>query len=328
MKKFLLFLLGLFLLFNIALGALAGYGWHLFTRPGPLAEDKVLILEKGQGLRSIATKLHSEGIIENELSFIFGVRLKEQQKRLKAGEFLFPAGLSPEEAMQVIVSGKSISYSITIPEGLQSREIVALLNKEDKLVGDISGVLPQAVILPETYNFTRGDSRDQVISRMKAGMDQALEEVLKDFKPNDLIRNKNELLTLASIVEKETGKAEERPHVAGVFLNRLKKKMRLQSDPTVIYGITKGEEDLGRPIRKSDLKNENPYNTYVISGLPPGPICNPGLASIKAVLNPKETDDLYFVADGTGGHVFAKTLAEHNRNVRAWRKIERARKSN
>ncbi len=328
MKKFVLFLLGLFLLFNIALGGLAAYGWHLFASPGPLAEDKVLVLEKGQGLRSIATKLKSEGIIENELSFIFGVRLKEQQKRLKAGEFLFPAGLSPEEAMQVIVSGKSISYAITIPEGLQSREIIALVVAEEKLVGDVTHSLPQGSVLPETYHFTRGDTRDQVISRMKSGMDTALAEVLKKFKPNDLIRNKNELLTLASIVEKETGKAEERPHVAGVFLNRLKRKMRLQSDPTVIYGMTKGEADLGRAIRRSDLKNENPYNTYVIAGLPPGPICNPGLASIQAVLNPMKTDDLYFVADGTGGHVFAKTLAEHNRNVRAWRKIERSRKSN
>ncbi len=328
MKKFVLFLLGLFLLFNIALGGLAAYGWHLFTSPGLLAEDKVLVFEKGQGLRSIATKLKSEGIIENELSFIFGVRLKEQQKRLKAGEFLFPAGISPEGAMQVVVLGKSISYAITIPEGLQSREIIALVAAEEKLVGDVTHTLPQGSMLPETYHFTRGDTRDQVISRMKSGMDTALAEVLKKFTPNDLIRNKNELLTLASIVEKETGKAEERPHVAGVFLNRLKRKMRLQSDPTVIYGMTKGEADLGRAIRRSDLKNENPYNTYVIAGLPPGPICNPGLASIQAVLNPMKTDDLYFVADGTGGHVFSKTLAEHNRNVRAWRKIERSRKSN
>jgi len=327
MKRFLILLIGLFIIFNIGLASVAGYGWHLFTKPGPLVESKAFLLEKGTGLRAIARKLQSEGIIENDIAFVFGVRVKEQQAKLKAGEFEFQAGMSAEEVMGVIVSGKTISYPLTVPEGLESREVIALLMAEAKLTGELGAPPPEGTILPETYHFTRGDERSEVLARMKAAMNQAVTTLMSDFKPGKYIKDRNDVLTLASIVEKETAVASERPHVAGVFLNRLKKSMRLQSDPTVIYGVTKGERELGRPIYKSDLKDENPFNTYLVDGLPPAPISNPGLESIKAVLNPLETDDLYFVASGDGGHVFAKTLAEHNRNVRAWRKLQKSKKS-
>ncbi|MBO6827657.1 MAG: endolytic transglycosylase MltG [Sneathiella sp.] len=325
MKRFLILLIGLFLIFNIGLASLAGYGWHLFTKPGPLSESRAFLLEKGTGLRTIARQLQDQGIIENDLAFVFGVRLKEQQAKLKAGEFEFAPGMSAEEVMGTIVSGKTISYPLTIPEGLEGREIVDLLMGEPKLTGEIENIPPEGAILPETYHFTRGDKRSDVLKRMQTAMDQAIATLLADFTPGKYIKDRNDVLTLASIVEKETAVASERPHVAGVFYNRLRKGMRLQSDPTVIYGVTRGERALGRPIYKSDLKDDNPFNTYVIDGLPPAPISNPGLESIKAVLNPMETDDLYFVASGDGGHAFAKTLAEHNRNVRAWRKLQKSR---
>lgn len=327
MKRLFFFVLALFLLFNIALGGLAAYGWDLFTRPGPLSQDKVILLAKGSGLRDIAKQLKSENIIHNELAFIFGVRLEEKGTALKAGEFSIPAGLSAEEVMNLLVEGKAVVHSITIPEGLQSREIKALIAADKILVGDLTEEMPEGSVLPETYHFSRGDSRNDVVQRMKQGMQQALASLWKLKSATTPISSVKDLVILASIVEKETGQASERGKVAGVFANRLRKKMRLQSDPTVIYGVTKGLKDLGRSITKKDLASVNDYNTYVVPALPVGPICNPGLESLKAVINPEKTKALYFVADGTGGHLFANSLAEHNRNVRKWRKIEKQRKA-
>jgi UPF0755 protein len=327
MKKFLIFLIALFLLFNAAVAGLVGYGWHLFTKPGPLPTDKILLLQKGVGLRHIAKKLEQEGIIHNEFSFLLGVRLKSQEKKLKAGEYEFAAQITAEQVMQQLVDGKSILHGLTIPEGLQSFEVKQIIASSEILIGDITESLPEGSVLPETYHFNRGDSRDALIRRMKTAFSDAVDDLWKNRPASPLVKTKKELITLASIVEKETGMASERAKVASVFLNRLRINMRLQSDPTVIYGVTKGVSAMERPIYKKDLAAVNDYNTYTRAGLPIGPICNPGLESLKAVLYPEQTKFLYFVASGTGGHAFAKSLAEHNRNVRKWRKIERSRKS-
>lgn len=328
MKRFFIFLLALFLLLSVAVAGLVGYGWHLFTKPGPLATNKVLLLEKGTGLRQIAKQLANEGIIYNDLAFLLGVRLKSQEKNLKAGEFEFVAGMTAEQVMRHLVSGKSIVHTLTIPEGLLSFEIRSLIAQSPILNGDITEALPEGSVLPETYHFIRGDSRDALIRRMKKSFKETVDALWSGRNPNPLITNKRELVILASIVEKETGLASERTKVASVFLNRLRINMRLQSDPTVIYGVTGGAFALGRSLFKKDLTAINDYNTYTRAGLPVGPISNPGIDSLKAVLNPEVTKFLYFVASGNGGHVFSKSLAEHNRNVRKWRKIERSRKSN
>ncbi|WP_169568754.1 endolytic transglycosylase MltG [Sneathiella limimaris] len=328
MKKFLIFLIALFLLFNAAIAGLIGYGWNLYKTPGPLQTEKILVLKKGSGLRQIATLLESENIIPHELAFILGVRLQSLEKKLKAGEYAFTPGMTGEQVAALLVSGKSVVHGLTIPEGLQSREVLELIKASDILTGDITESLPEGSILPETYHFLRGDTRDSLIQRMKQAFNAEVDALWQANGPTKHIKSKKDLITLASIVEKETGLASERPHVASVFLNRLERGMRLQSDPTVIYGVTNGQSDLGRPISKSDLAAVNDYNTYTRDGLPIGPICNPGLDSLKAVLNPLQTKDLYFVASGDGGHLFARTLKEHNRNVYKWRKLMKERQSN
>ncbi|MEH6496544.1 MAG: endolytic transglycosylase MltG [Pseudomonas marincola] len=325
MKRFLIFFLALFILVSAVVGGIAAYGWHLFTNTGPLQEEVTLILEKGSGLRSISRKLMNAGVIHNDFAFMFGVRIRSQEKNLKAGEFEIVPGLSGEQVLALLVSGKTAVYYLTIPEGLQSREIADLISQNPVLSGDLTIPLVEGSLLPETYQLRRGDSKNSVAERMISLQKSAIDDLWKNRKPDPLITSKTDLLILASIVEKETGLATERAHVAGVFLNRLKRKMRLQSDPTVAYGVTNGVTDLGRPISKKDLAAKNKYNTYTLKGLPAGPICNPGLDSLKAVLSPMKTKDLYFVADGTGGHVFAPTLKEHNRNVRNWRKFKKSK---
>jgi len=323
MKRYLFFLLAFFLLFNAALGGTLFYGWYLFNNTGSLNEDTTLVLERGTGLRAIAKKLQNSGVIDNDLAFVLGVRISDKATALKAGEYAFRKGMTGVDVMNVLVSGKTVAHFITIPEGLQSREIRNLLEASRELKGKLTEPLPEGSILPETYHFSLGDSRNTVALKMKKDMATTLDTIWAGASSTGPIRNKRELLILASIVEKETGLASERAHVAGVFLNRMKKEMRLQSDPTVVYGITQGRSELGRPISRKDLAAKNDFNTYTLKGLPIGPICNPGLDSLKAVLSAKKTKDLYFVADGKGGHVFAKTLAEHNRNVRSWRKLQK-----
>ncbi|MBL4740276.1 MAG: endolytic transglycosylase MltG [Sneathiella sp.] len=323
MKRYLFFLLAFFLLFNAILGGTLFYGWYQFNNTGTLSEDTTFVLERGTGLRAIAKKLQNAGVIENDLAFILGVRVNDQATSLKAGEYAFTKGMTGADVMKVLVSGKTVPHFITIPEGLQSREIRNLLENSPGLVGKLTEPLPEGSVLPETYHFSLGDSRNAVALKMKKDMTATLDALWAGVSPKGLIKSKRELLILASIVEKETGLASERDHVAGVFLNRISKKMRLQSDPTVVYGITKGKSELGRPISRKDLAAINDFNTYTLKGLPIGPICNPGLDSLKAVLSAKKTKDLYFVANGKGGHVFSKTLAEHNRNVRKWRKLQK-----
>ncbi len=315
----------------IAAGALLYWGKGEFEKPGPLTAEKVVVIPADSGLARIADILESEGVIESPYDllghyvFIGGVRAYQQQGRLKAGEYAFPAGISMRGVMNMLVSGKAILHQITFPEGLTSQQIVDRLKANEFLTGAVAGVPDEGTLLPETYSFTRGAARGQILEQMKSAHAKALDEIWAGRDKDLPFDEPRQLVTLASIVEKETGKADERPHVASVFLNRLERNMRLQSDPTIIYGLVGGAGTLGRPITRSDIDKPTPYNTYHVNGLPPGPIANPGRAALEAVANPSNTKDLYFVADGSGGHIFAASLAEHNRNVAKWRKVERAK---
>ncbi|MCO5093229.1 endolytic transglycosylase MltG [Bosea sp. (in: a-proteobacteria)] len=293
--------------------------------PGPLTSDRAVIIPKESGLTEIAALLEREGLIEHPLSFRIAAIVGGDWHKLKAGEYLFKARVSPQEILDIMSSGKVVEHSITVPEGLTSEQIVERLRANELLTGEIEQVPKEGSILPDTYRFPRGFSRKGIIDRMARDQNAVLERIWAK-KPADLpIKTPQELVILASIVEKETGRADERPRVAGVFINRLNQKMKLQSDPTIVYGLVGGKGTLGRPIQRSEITQATPYNTYVINGLPPGPIANPGRAAMEAVVNHSRTKDLYFVADGSGGHAFAETLEQHNRNVGRWRQIETTR---
>ncbi len=308
-------------------GAVLYFGKLQFNAKGPLTEPSSVLIAQGSSLEGIAAQLERRNIIDSRLFFSTGVRLYKQEDKLKAGEYLFEPGVSMHEVMTALGSGRSILHAVTIPEGLTSLQIVSRLRENDVLTGEIETVPDEGTLLPETYKFTRGMSRQQILDQMRKAHARAINEIWSRRVADLPIATPEELVTLASIVEKETGKADERPRVASVFINRLRQKIRLQSDPTIIYGIFGGEgKPSDRPIYRSDLDKPTPYNTYQIDGLPPGPIANPGRAAMEAVANPSRTNDLYFVADGTGGHVFAETLDEHNRNVSRWRQIEKARR--
>lgn len=311
----------------LGVGALVYWGSVEYTEPGPLGEDRAVIISPGSGLNAIADTLASHGVISDPWVFLGVSKLYGTEDQLKAGEYLFRAHMSMSEVMETIIAGRSVQHSFTVPEGLTSAQIVDRLNQDPILTGSIATIPPEGALLPETYKFTRGTTRQQMLDRMQRAQEQALEDIWARRNPDIPIDSPEELVVLASIVEKETGKADERTRVAGVFVNRLNKRMRLQSDPTILYGIYGGTAWLRpRTILRSDLQRPNPYNTYQIDGLPPGPIANPGRESLEAVANPSRTEDLYFVADGTGGHVFAVTLDEHNRNVARWREIEQQRR--
>jgi UPF0755 protein len=275
----------------------------------------------GAGVDTIAVTLEEAGVISDPLIFQIGVRLFGETRNLKAGEYQFPAAVSMRDAVGILVEGKTVVRRLTLPEGVLSAEAVNLLEKAEGLVGTIEAVPSEGSLLPETYYYQRGDDRAMLVERMRTSMDGLMAELWPQRNPNLPLQTPEEAIILASIVEKETGVAEERPVVASVFVNRLAKGMRLQSDPTVVYGITDGDGPLGRPLTRKDLDTETPYNTYQIEGLPPGPIANPGRDAIMAVLNPAQTEFFYFVADGSGGHAFAATLQEHNQNVARWRKL-------
>jgi len=290
--------------------------------PGPLAEDRIHIVPGGAGVSRIAADLEHAGIISNRLLFRIYVRYRNSDNRMRAGEYEFPAHASMVQVFDLLVAGRTVLHRVTVPEGLTSYEAVALINSAEPLTGTAE-TPPEGSILPETYTFMRDQDRGELVGHMQEAMSNTLAE-LWEGRADDLpIKTPEEAVILASIVEKETGIADERPRVAAVFVNRLRKRMRLQSDPTVIYALSDGKGRLDRELLLKDLEIDNPYNTYRVAGLPPGPICNPGRASLAAVLNPIESKELYFVADGTGGHVFAETLAQHERNVREWRKIRR-----
>jgi len=297
-----------------------------FTERGPAAEDQIFMLERGKGLITIARELEREHLISDQRIFRWALQLLERGAGLKAGEYLIPSGASMAEIALILEQGKSILHKLTIAEGLTSFEIMALVEADPVLEGELPELPAEGTLLPETYLFTRGMTRAELVDQMRRAHEDVVNR-LWDTRAEGLpITTREEAVILASIVEKETGLAAERPRVAAVFVNRLKIPMRLQSDPTIIYGITEGKGPLGRPIRRSEIDRKTAYNTYQIDGLPPTPIANPGEAALAAVLNPPQTRDLYFVADGTGGHAFATSLAEHQRNVAKWRRIERARR--
>ena len=308
---------------SVAVGGALYLGKQRFEAPGPLGDDKVVNIPRGLGIRDISDLLAREGVIDQPWVFIGGVLALKARGELKSGEYQFSKGASLSDVVNTIIENKVVQHAVTIPEGLTSEQIVAKLLENDALSGQIKEIPREGTLLPETYKFTRGMAREQIIQRMQHAHRQLVQEIWEHRLPDLPVKTAEQLVTLASIVEKETGKAEERSRVASVFVNRLKTKMRLQSDPTIIYGLTGGKGSLGRPILKSEIEQPTPYNTYVIDGLPPGPIANPGRASLEAAANPARTKDLYFVADGTGGHVFSENYDQHQKNVARLRVLEK-----
>lgn len=311
--------LALVLLAALVLGAGYFYVIDRYESAGPLTEPRTVVLARGGGARAIAAELVKAGVIEDERVFLIGLWLGGDQASLKAGEYEFPAGISAEGVAAKLSRGETVVRKMTFAEGLTSAEIVAQLEASISFTGEITEPVDEGTLLPETYHYGFGDPRDSILARMREGMAKLLAELWPKRAPGLPFETPEEAVVLASIVERETPLAAERPLIARVFLNRLKLGMPLQSDPTVIYAVSNGRGTLDRPLTRDDLKVESPFNTYRVKGLPPAPIANPGRASIEATLRPGETDALYFVADGEGGHVFAKTLDEHNRNVKRWR---------
>ena len=293
-----------------------------FNKPGPLAEETTVIVPKGTCLRAIAEQLSDAGVIASPLVFRLGVRIQEAESALRAGEYAFPAAISARDVVAMLKFGKTVVRRLTVPEGLTTAQVLELVAETPGLTGETGPVPSEGTLLPETYHFSYGDSRAAMIERMRDAMREELTALWASRAPGLPLATPEEAVILASIVEKETAIPEERPRVAAVFVNRLRKGMLLQSDPTTIYALTDGAGPLDRPLTRKDLAIASPYNTYVSPGLPPGPIANPGRDSLAAALDPLDSDEFYFVADGNGGHAFARTLAEHERNVARWRKIK------
>ena len=328
---FLNFVMSLVVFLAVAAAGAVYFGKVKFDSPGPLGSNAYVLVRDGAGLGEIATLLQRRNIIENATIFRLGVSAYGSDNSLKAGEYEIKSGSSMRDVMNLLRSGKSILHSVTIAEGLTVEQIFERLAEYEELEGDLPAEMPaEGSLRPETYKFTRGTTREEIIEQMRSSQNALVNQIWARRNPNLPIATKEEFVNLASIVEKETGRADERTIVASVFLNRLERGMRLQSDPTIIYGLFGGKgKPSERPIYRSDIDKPTPYNTYQISGLPPTPIANPGRAALEAVANPSRTKYVYFVADGTGGHVFAETLDQHNANVRRWRKIEadRAKKN-
>jgi UPF0755 protein len=318
--------MSLFLILAIGAGYVLYVGKQRFEAPGPLQQDRTVEIPHGSGIRDISDLLTRDGVIDQPWVFIGGVLLLKAREGLKAGEYQFKAHASLSDVVTALSEGKVLIHQITIPEGLTSEQIVAKLMDNDVLTGNIDDVPAEGSLLPDTYSFTLGETREQLILHMQNAQQRLVKEIWARRAPDLPLKTPEQLIVLASMIEKETGKPDERTRIAAVFVNRLKKKMRLQSDPTIIYGLVGGKGSLGRPIMKSEIDQPTPYNTYQIDGLPPGPITNPGRASLEAAANPARTRDLYFVADGTGGHVFAETYEQHEKNVLKLRKLEAAQK--
>ncbi|VVC55649.1 Endolytic murein transglycosylase [Beijerinckiaceae bacterium RH AL1] len=312
----------------IAVGVMLALGYFetRLDAPGPLVADKDIFIAPHTDIADIIDKLESEGVIDSPLAFNVALTVQQKRKKIRAGEYLIKAHASLRNVIDTLVSGKQIQQSITIPEGLTSQQVVQRLRDDPMLVGEIRDIPKEGSLLPDTYKFVRGSSRSEILDKMEQLDRKVVEQIWARRSPDLTLRSPYEMVTLASIVEKETGKADERPMVAGIFMNRLQHRMRLQSDPTIVYGLVGGQGTLGHSITRSELDKRTPYNTYQVDGLPPGPIDNPGRAALEAVANPSRTPNLYFVADGTGGHAFAASIDEHNRNVARWREIEREAK--
>ncbi|MCI5059951.1 MAG: endolytic transglycosylase MltG [Alphaproteobacteria bacterium] len=327
MRAAFLSLLSIFLLFCAGIAVTAGVSVNQYLSAGPLGQSHIVLIQRGKGVSEIADTLEKENVISSSLLFKVAGRFGNS---LKAGEYQFPPQISMAEVLRMMQEGEVYGRKFTIPEGYTSYQIVELLKKHPDLGGDISAIPKEGSLLPDTYHFVAGEAREDKIKQMQVAMKRVIDQLWLERAQDLPLKDKKEAIILASIVEKETGVAGERAKVAGVFINRLKRGIPLQTDPTVIYALTKGKIQnegkgpLGRRLLRKDLEVDSPYNTYKNAGLPPGPIANPGRAAIEATLNPEKHDYLYFVANGTGGHAFAKTLQEHNQNVAQWRKIRRA----
>ncbi|WP_017930342.1 endolytic transglycosylase MltG [Robiginitomaculum antarcticum] len=333
-SKIALFFIGLFALLTIAaagiLGSYAVFQYRYNAVPDGEQRSVVVDVPRGTGLSSMAERLENDGLITSAFIFKFVHKIEGREAGLKAGEFEIKLPASMKSVYEQLANGKPIQYGFTVPEGRTTAQIIAKLNAAQKLTGQITDSPPEGRLLPETYLYMRGDSRQSVVDQMRIAQDKTIDALWDNRAPDLPFTTKREAIILASIVEKETGLDGERARVAAVFVNRLRRGMRLESDPTIIYGISKGEILLGRDgrqrgLRRSEIDLKTDWNTYQIDGLPLTPIANPGKAAIAAVLNPPVSNDLFFVADGTGGHAFAGTYDEHVRNVAQWRKIERDR---
>ncbi|KRP92249.1 aminodeoxychorismate lyase [Bradyrhizobium yuanmingense] len=314
----------LLLIAMLGAGGVYYYGRQVLEAPGPLKEDKIVNIPQRAGKRDIAETLNREGVTDvNPWVFIASVAALKASSDLKPGEYSFQKNASLRDVIGTIVEGKVVQHAVTIPEGLTSEQIVARLSDNDIFTGSVRELPREGTLLPETYKFPRGTPREQVVQRMQQSHKRVLSEIWERRNQDIPVKTPEQLVTLASIIEKETGKADERSRVAAVFVNRLKQRIKLQSDPTIIYGLVGGKGTLGRPIKRSEITQPSPYNTYVIDGLPPGPISNPGRASLEAAANPARTRDLYFVADGTGGHAFTETYDAHQKNVAKLRAMEK-----
>jgi len=301
----------------------AGVAAWSYAGPGPAEKPIDVVLPKGAGVRRIAAALKDAGVIRSQTVFLLAARLTGAAGRLKAGEYEFPARASTARALDDIAAGRFVRRFVVVPEGWTSEMAAEAVRAQPVLVGEAE-TPPEGSLLPDGYQIQRGEQRGEVLARMMKARDDLLATLWAGRAPDLPLKTPEEAVTLASIVEKETGVPAERPRIAAVFENRLRKGMALESDPTVIYGVSKGRP-LGRGLTRSELDTPTPYNTYKIAGLPPTPIANPGRASLEAVLNPPKSDELYFVANGAGGHVFASTFADHQANVAKWRAIERQR---
>lgn len=320
MARFFAFLL---LLAGLVGSAWMWEGWH-FSSPGPWARhggQTIVDIPSGEGLWAISNRLRRAEVIDSAPLFDAGVRLRRESGLLRAGEYAIPSRASMEDIAAILIVGRPIEHKVTAAEGLTSAMIADVVNAEPELVGPPETPPQEGTLLPETYFFNKGATRSSIIQRMHEAQASFVSRAWDSRAAGLPFRAPQEAITLASIVEKETAIPEERRHIAAVFINRLRLGMKLESDPTVIYGISKGFP-LGHAILASELSRATPYNTYTAAGLPPTPICNPGKDAILAVLNPEHSSDLYFVADGTGGHVFAASKSEHDRNVARWRKLE------
>jgi len=322
------FIAALTVIVGCAVISAAALVYRSYIAPGPLKQATTVVVSRGASVNDIAKLLQSKSVIANPKLFGAVARVSGVHRRLRAGEYGFDVGVSTRDVLAVLLEGRTTVRKVTFAEGITVKEVVEALANTEGLDGDVASIPREGTLLPDTYHYSLGDNRTAILERMENAMAATVAELWENRADGLPIRTMREAVILASIVEKETAVASERARVAAVFINRLRKRMRMETDPTVVYGLTEGKGPLGRALTRQDLKRNHPYNTYRIFGLPPGPICNPGRDSLAAVMNPLETDELYFVADGTGGHAFARTLEAHNRNVAKWRKIRREMRRN